>query len=516
MADKIKILIVDPSKGAQARIIEMLASLNLAYLRAFSGEEALQLLEGHEVAFAVVNSDLTTLTAVETIVLMHQQKKTHFLPVLLLAPDQEVLESLEGDVAAGTVDYCVVPVMPALLLGKAKALLELYWAKKERAERQAYHDTLELYLEKVQDFNQDLLNTVQTLMGSIPFGMSIVDQSGEILFVNPQLGKRLDVNVLGKKCWEVFRDDAQKCVTCPLDFPFEVGRTVEFENDGYFGGRSVYVTHSDMMYKGKKASLEIFQDITDRKKAQEELRALKDTLADEVARKTAALLESQEKLLKAERLAAMGQTAGTIAHEVKNQLGTIKNIAFLLNMKLGDSDEKIARYLAILNEQIEKTGRIMQNILSFARVKELQCSSVSVPELLNSVVEKFMLTKPDGIMIEVAISDNLPVIQADEEKLIQIFNNLILNAFDAVEKKGTVTVAACVGSERLTISVSDTGVGIPPEVRNNIFEPLFTTKVTGTGFGLATVKTLVEHHGGSVSVESEEGKGSRFVVQLPL
>ncbi len=262
----------------------------------------------------------------------------------------------------------------------------------------------------------------------------------------------------------------------------------------------------------KKTTSELNNEISERKQAEEELSKLKDNLEIEVRKKNKALIDAQDKLIHSERLAAMGQLAGTIGHEFRNQLGVIRNAAYFLKMKMADGDEKTTKHFSMLEEEIVAADEIIENILTFARTKKPKFKSVCLKSTLLESINKVNI--PEKIKVTTAIDEDLPEIHADQIQLTRIFVNIILNAVQAMEAGGKLTVKAARAGEFVNILFRDTGCGIKQEDKERIFEPFFSAKPRGTGLGLAIAKMFAQGHGGGVNVESEVGKGTTITVRL--
>ncbi len=255
------------------------------------------------------------------------------------------------------------------------------------------------------------------------------------------------------------------------------------------------------------------RDISERKRAEEMIRVYSENLEQMVAARTRSLEEAQEKLVRQEKLAVLGQLSGSIAHELRTPLGAIKNAVYLLNMILENSDANAREVLGILERQIKTSEGIINNLLDFARTRQPARQPVDV----NQAVEQALshVDVPDGVTVQHNLAD-LPPIAADPGQLGQILGNLLLNAVQAMPDGGALTLRTYLPQpDWVAISVADTGVGIPPENLDKLFEPLFTTKAKGIGLGLALVKMLVEGHGGAIRVESVVGQGTTFTVELP-
>ena len=243
----------------------------------------------------------------------------------------------------------------------------------------------------------------------------------------------------------------------------------------------------------------------------EHLQQLAQELEERVEERTRALRAAQAELVEKERLAMMGQLAGGMAHELRNPLGVIKNSVYYLKMVLPEQ-EKTRKHLQILEREVGTADRIVTNLLDFARDKP----PVRVPSDLSALVREILERTPVSENVDVVAhlaADLLPV-SVDPLQVAQVLGNLVMNAAQAMPEGGTLTVEAAPAEGGVLVTVSDTGVGIPPENLGKIFQPLFTTKAKGIGLGLAVAKRFAEANGGMITVESTPGRGSRFVVRF--
>ena len=245
-----------------------------------------------------------------------------------------------------------------------------------------------------------------------------------------------------------------------------------------------------------------------------ELQAFKENLETEVMRKSQKLLEAQEELIHAEKLAALGQAAGAMAHEFRNQLGVVRNAAYFVKSKLTTKDEDIKRHLAIIEREIIDTDRIIDNILSFSKTKRPDFKEVKVGEVLHESIDNAAI--PEKVRIDVSIDEDASVVRADPVQLHHVFFNIILNAVQAMEEEGDLKIKVVKTGNLVRVQFEDAGCGIEEEDIKNIFNPFFTTKFRGTGLGLSTSKTLIEEHDGRISIESKSGKGTIVTVEFPI
>ena len=226
------------------------------------------------------------------------------------------------------------------------------------------------------------------------------------------------------------------------------------------------------------------------------------------------LSQAQEQLVRSQRLAAIGQLAGSVSHELRNPLSVLRSSSYYLRTRLPDADPKVAKHLNIIEQEIASANRIITDLLDFSRTKPPTFQHT----YLNYIVEESLsrIEVPSTVTVKLELSDGLPPLKADTFQLEQVLMNLLANAVQAMPEGGTLTVGTDHVDGRLITTVTDTGVGIRPEHLEQIFEPLFTTKARGIGLGLAVCKTLIENHGGTIRAESTVGEGTTFTLSLPL
>lgn len=257
------------------------------------------------------------------------------------------------------------------------------------------------------------------------------------------------------------------------------------------------------------------QDITKQKQAEEALRNIIDNLEVIVSERTRELKEAQIQLVEKEKLVILGKLAGGVGHELRNPLGTIKNAAYFLGMALENPGPEVKEMIELIDQEVSRSEDIISSLLDFARQKSLIFRKVEIEKVVHEALRRNPV--PDTIRVIILPEKNQPKILADSDKLLQVFNNFISNAFQAMQDGGTLTImSAHPSSDWMSISFTDTGSGISAEHMNRLFEPLFTTKTRGIGLGMVVSRTIIEAHGGSVDVRSEEGKGTVVTVNLPV
>ncbi len=233
----------------------------------------------------------------------------------------------------------------------------------------------------------------------------------------------------------------------------------------------------------------------------------------------------QDHVFQSEKLSAVGQLAAGVMHEINNPLATIGACVEALTMRVESlpfvEAQGFEEYLRIIESELDRCKSIVDGLLDFSRPK----ARVKRPVELNQIVEDALFlvkhhNRFRGITLERHLTDDLPVIDANHEQLIQVFLSIMLNAIDAMEGKGTLSVRTGRFGQKseVVVAIGDTGMGIRRDDLPKIFEPFFTTKQpgSGTGLGLSICYGIVQEHGGRVLVDSQVGRGSVFHVVLPV
>ena len=250
----------------------------------------------------------------------------------------------------------------------------------------------------------------------------------------------------------------------------------------------------------------------------------------EVAEQAAAVLESSqlfERMKERDRLAALGEMAAGLAHEIRNPLGAIKGAAQYLHPR--ETAGHDGELLSVIVEEVDRLNGVVTEFLDYSRPVKSQLAPTDVNEVVARTVKLLQSQGVrEGIAIELRLSADMPPAIGDAEQLKHVFINLALNAIQAMPRGGTLTILTVEpawrfadvarklrGPDLVEIRFRDTGEGISPEARDRIFIPFYTTKEKGTGLGLAIVQRIVKAHNGSISVDSEPGHGTEFVVRLP-
>jgi signal transduction histidine kinase len=261
-----------------------------------------------------------------------------------------------------------------------------------------------------------------------------------------------------------------------------------------------------------------------------------EMLGDSFDRMTESLRAAQEELVRREKLAILGQLAGSVGNELRNPLGVMNNAVFFLKNRLPDDGETVREYLDIIKSEIDTSQRILTDFIDFFRTKAPRAMAIPAEKLMAQSLDRRAI--PENVEVSVDLPETLPSLWVDPLQMKQALRNLIANAVQAMPRGGTLKIAARrvssgVGAglvpahdpkgqpqglplrDFIEISVEDAGEGIAPENLEKLFQPLFSTKSRGVGLGLPICKNLVEANGGRIEVVSEAGKGTIFAVILP-
>ncbi len=260
----------------------------------------------------------------------------------------------------------------------------------------------------------------------------------------------------------------------------------------------------------------IIKDINERKLMEDELRRYSERLEELVEERTVALKDSQERLVKAERLAAIGQAATMVGHDLRNPLQAIENGIYYINTELAKrpNSQNIKETLQAIHGSVDYADNIVKDLQSFASKREPLFRKTDINTLIKETLSN--VKTPENVETVMEL-DELPKIEADKDMIKRIFVNLAVNGIQSMEeKRGILKVSTKETNGFIEIKFEDTGSGIKKQDMSKIFIPFFTTKAQGMGVGLPICKRFVEIHDGNIKVESKEGEGAIFTVKLPI
>ena len=248
-------------------------------------------------------------------------------------------------------------------------------------------------------------------------------------------------------------------------------------------------------------------------KANQKLQEYSKNLEKMVIERTKKLKDTQEELVRKEKLALLGQITASVSHELRNPLGVISNAIYYLKMILPGTNKEVKEYLEIISGEVKVSDKVISDLFAFSRTKVAEKEKVAISSLITDVLEKHPPSKK--VKVTTNIPPSLPFIFVDSQQIKQVLINLITNSYQAMPEKGELRIKAKVNKGEVFIFITDTGSGISKENLKKLFEPLFTTKAKGVGLGLSIVRNLTEVNGGKIKAESKKGEGTTFTLVFP-
>ncbi|MFA4827740.1 MAG: ATP-binding protein [Thermodesulfovibrionales bacterium] len=382
---------------------------------------------------------------------------------------------------------------------------------------------------------------------SMPYGVMLLDSECNIIRTNKYISDLSGLpfrELISKKCYDVIHHEGKPPEGCPLEKSvkskntetleyyepllnkhFMLSITPVFDEEGI----TIAYVHSiiditDLKGKEKKliesrnAFLNMLKDETSAYREQWALSKKLEVSNEDLQNTLTKFKEAQDMIVRSEKLASIGTLASGVAHEILNPLNIMSAIVQVLKME--SLPQKMAEDLDEVMNQINRATKITNDLRTFAHQKKTVMSHVDIHNIFDrtaSLIEHAFTL--DNIVIERAYDKNIPLIYADEDRLAQIFLNLLNNARDAMKgrKNNIINVKTTLVENGMEIRFSDNGPGIPEKILDKIFNPFFTTKDPGqgTGLGLSLVYSMIENHGGTIHAKSEEGKGATFIIFLP-
>lgn len=493
MGESGKILVVDDEQKILDLMADFLPTLGCKVLLAHDGEEALQLFRAERPPLVITDLKMPRM---DGLTLTKAIKEASPRTEILIITGYADIESAIQAIRQGAFDYLTKPLDFEALGRRVKQALERH---RLVSEKEALLEELE---ERVKARTAALVESQQRLRGlfdGITDALIILDRTFTILAANEGTAALWGTpaeTLIGGNCYRELFGREKICKGCPLQETFTTGRAASASlsrrnPDG--SSRHLEASWYPLAYEGRVTEAVIhLRDVTEK-------------------------IHHARHLHNSEKLAAVGQFAAGLAHELGNALAIIGGSAQFLLGYPGDRRQASREYLEVIQRNVASADRTIRELLTFAKPREPFLSPLDVSELLERA--RLLLRgefAKRGVEIVAQYAPGLPRIRGDPELIQQVFLNLLLNAVQAMDDGGTITTRADFDPpEWVRVELIDTGRGIPKEHLARIFDPFFTTRERGTGLGLSIAHRHVEAHGGMLTVESQEGKGTRVTILLP-
>jgi signal transduction histidine kinase len=332
----------------------------------------------------------------------------------------------------------------------------------------------------------------ERLVDGLGEGLQLVDGDFQIRHANRWMHQQFG-ETAGRRCYEVITADGLKCPGCPLDLRHEVADVTRLEVTGAGSRRFSLSCAPVRQPDGQVFLLELVSDITERERL-------------------------YARLTEAERLAATGELAAGVAHEIRNPLAAIVNATTLLGDGETLTQEERAATLGAVRKEARRLNQILSDFLVFARPREPKRLVADIREVVDHVAA-LIREDPDRaqrVEVDVRIHPAVPSFPFDADQMTQVLWNVALNGIEALEGRGRIGIDVDLRGSSVAISVIDTGRGMSPDERRRIFDPFYSRKPAGTGLGLTLARRIVTAHAGQMEVESTPGRGTCMTIRLPL
>ena len=528
-----RVLLVDDDPEIIELVQHILEEQDCQVIPQFSGEDAWEVLldsqktPGSEFDLILLDVMMVGMDGYELCERIKQHEQLRFTPVLMMTALSSVDNKTMG-LGVGADDYITKPFDPRELLARVGAMLRIRLMEQELRQRNRELATLNAINQSVNaslDLNQILVNTMRGI------GEIAKVEASFLLLIDPETGEQsisqhftrgqtsipthtaIADDVI-EHCKPILINDLpdnSQYVPAPGSAVRSILCVPLAVKDQVLGAMQMSSSLSEQF---TESDLEFFLSVAASVATAVENAGLYKELADF----TKELERSQAQLVQAEKMAAAGRLAASIAHEINNPLQAIHN-SLHLTLRPSLPEEKRSRYLAMAQEEVERLIDIVRRLLEFYRPSRGRQAVTDINHVIENVLVLTNKRLQHGhISVKTHLAPDLPLLQVVPDQLTQVFLNIVINAIEAMPDGGQLTLKSSESADGKWIEVisNDNGPGMDEETRANIFEPFFTTKSTGTGLGLAISYGIIERHGGQIEVESTIGSGSTFAVRLPL
>jgi signal transduction histidine kinase len=370
-------------------------------------------------------------------------------------------------------------------------------------------------------------NTMVSIFNGITSGIAYISRYYEIIHANRAYEELLkDLTgcsfVKGFKCYLLFWQEQDVCENCPGKSAMKTGKPKDLEREIILknGERYVLWIHAypvQDIEKNTVGFVEYIMDITQQRKLEDELKTYTEHLEEIAQEQTRKLKEAQVHIAHQEKIAALGQIAAGVAHEIGNPLSALSSLVRALETESRNQNSQ--GKIKVMKEQIDRISQILREMTDFSRPTSHRKSLIHSNQVIQSALG---ISKYDrrlkGIHVITSLDNEIPALKLDGDKLLQVFLNIIFNAADAMNGEGKLTVASKLKNNSVIVQFEDTGPGIPEPLLSRLFEPFFTTKEVGEGMGLGLSVSygIMQNIGGVIRASNRKGRGSVFTVEIPL
>jgi signal transduction histidine kinase/ActR/RegA family two-component response regulator len=500
-----KILIIDDDPEILNLLDTILTREDYDVFRAEKGAEAISLFQSYPIDLVITDMSMPGMGGLEVLKAVKQIDENMEVIVLTgKATFENAVQALKED---GAFNYLTKPLENIEdLLFSAKRAIE---KRKLRAENKTLFEELKNEVAVRTKVERQLVQSktnLQSVFDGISEPLIMVDRNMTIKVLNEaakdytQLSRYQDI--IEKPCYRVLAGKSAVCKNCKLPMVISSRNPATFERKGLQDPARIeevviYPIHSEVESEG--SAIIRISDITEEKKI-------------------------EEQLMRADRLASLGQLSGGIAHEIRNPLASINLFTDILcdADKYDRTDQENELFVEI-KDNINRVEKIIKRVLDFAKPPVATSDDIDLNKLTQESV-KFWSSKlrKSDIRLNLELKDDLPAVQGDVIGLQQVINNVVLNAIEAMGEGGDIRIRTSQAESSIRknqnavyLKVSDTGPGIPQVHQEDIFNPFFTTKPTGTGLGLSISHQIIKRQGGTFTFESNPGAGTTFIVELP-
>lgn len=517
----INILLVDDREENLLALEAVLTSPNYRLIKAYSGNEALKWVLREEFAVIIMDVQMPGMNGFDTAKMIRNREKTKDVPIIFVTALSQTNDNVMQGYSVGAIDYIIKPFDPHILKCKVNGFISLFLNQKKVEEQAKIIAVRTRELEKANQTlkkNEEMLEalvikrtneltkTNQKLIESEEKYRRLVEESPEAIILTKQNHEKPTfVNQTAVKLLKATsKDEVQNRSLFEYVHPEDHGKVRKIFSENR-GGHNTYecrilclngeILHVEVKsipfdYQGEPCLHILVRDITE-------------------------LKQSREYMHQTEKLTVVGELAAGIAHEIRNPLTSLKGFTQLL----GDKIDSNQGYMDIMITEIERINTIVSELLLLAKPRKLDFKELNIGMVLKKIIT-LMEAQANlyGVKIKCDQCDEVPsfLIHGEENKLKQVFINLLKNGIEAMQEGGEIKISLQKREKDVEIKIIDSGNGISPELLSKIGQPFFTTKEKGTGLGLMVCYSIIESHQGKMTIDSKSGQGTTVSITLPL